>query len=582
MAASSSSTTQRKVVYVALIIALLAGNTFFWRGVASPLTGNEPPAWTVSAQAKKLELTDLSTGEADLTGSAVRMLLSGSRGLALATLWYQSDEMKKRHEWNKLELLVNAILKLQPHSPAPWTYQSWNIAYNVSVESDRVKDKYFYIAKGLQLMADGIRKNRNQPDMRYMLGFYYQNKFGVSDENNYLRSLLQLSCIDPRERDAAKLRNKDEIDFDAFEKFVRTNPMLVRRLKDKLDMTPNQIVDFLAANRVIPGRYYDSDADGKTGAKPVDVTQFPTLPLGPHRTAPNELTEESEIHDDTWSFHVARAWFNYAQDPLPPPDAQIDSHDRLTYARETNSRVPRAPALVIYRHLPARAQSFIAEYYTKEGWIDDSGWDVDKDRTGLDRWFPAGKELKPFGAGTQWSETEWIKAYQLWVEHGQQNGLIYDPTKMARMEEQAKLYRERYKIPDDDFGKDILDEAVDAEMKDSFRAHRLLFFYRSNRSMSNFDHHLFRAEAEKDRETILARRLFHDANQLKKDSEPERAMAAYEQGFEQWKKVLVKYPKLRDESSLTTVQEDVYDYQITYMDLVSLYRGLALPIRCTR
>ena len=83
MAALSASTVQRKVTYVVLIIALLAGNTFLWRGVPSPLTGNEPPAWTVSAQARKLELTDLATGEADLTGSAVRMLLSGSRGLAL-------------------------------------------------------------------------------------------------------------------------------------------------------------------------------------------------------------------------------------------------------------------------------------------------------------------------------------------------------------------------------------------------------------------------------------------------------------------------------------------------------------------
>ena len=46
---------QRKVIYVALILVLLVVNTFFWRGVASPLTGGEPPPWTVTARANKLD-----------------------------------------------------------------------------------------------------------------------------------------------------------------------------------------------------------------------------------------------------------------------------------------------------------------------------------------------------------------------------------------------------------------------------------------------------------------------------------------------------------------------------------------------
>jgi hypothetical protein len=573
MTTATRPVIQRKVTYLAILLALFIVNTFFWRGVASPLTGNEPPSWTVSAQAKRLELTDLAAGEADLTGSAIRMLLSGSRGLALATLWYQSDEMKKKNEWNKMELLVNAILKLQPHSPAPWTYQSWNIAYNVSVESDRVKDKYFYIAKGLQIMADGIRKNRDQPDMRYMLGFYFQNKFGVSDENNYLRSLLQLSCIDPSDRDAAKMRPRDQIDLGEFEKFARAHPMLVRRLKEKLDMDPDRIVDFLRDNHVIPSRFYDPATDGKSGRRPKDVAQFPTLPAEPSRTAPSDLTEESILGDDVWNFHVARSWFNYAQDPLPPPEPQTSLRERLDYARETHKRVPRAPALVIFRHLPARAQAFIAEYYEKEGWFDDSGWNVDQDRTGLNRWFPTDRQVAPFGTGVQWAENEWTRAYQLWLQHGQQNGLLYDPTQLARLEEQAKLYRDRYKVPNEDYGKDLVEGSVDAQMKASYLAHRTLFFYRSNQQMSNFTHHYFRAEAEKDRDAILARSLFYDAARLRKDAEAERAMTRYEQGFEQWKKILVKYPNLRDDYTLSTVLEDVYEYQIHYMDLVSLYRG---------
>src|SRR5262245_19891266 len=131
---------RRKIGYLVALAVLFVITTFYCRGVASPLTGGTHWPYSVSAQADRLELSEQSvagTGEADLTGSAIRLMLTGSHGLALATLWYQSDEKKKRHEWNKFEILVRTITKLVPHSPAAWTYQSWNIAYNVSVESDR-------------------------------------------------------------------------------------------------------------------------------------------------------------------------------------------------------------------------------------------------------------------------------------------------------------------------------------------------------------------------------------------------------------------------------------------------------------
>ena len=40
---------RRKIVYLGLILGLFVVNTFFWRGVASPLTDNKPPKWTVHA-----------------------------------------------------------------------------------------------------------------------------------------------------------------------------------------------------------------------------------------------------------------------------------------------------------------------------------------------------------------------------------------------------------------------------------------------------------------------------------------------------------------------------------------------------
>jgi hypothetical protein len=573
---------RRKVTYLVTIAVLFVITTFFWRGVASPLTGNVPLPYSVSAQANDLQLSELSitgtsdTGagqanQADLTGSAIRLMLTGSRGLALAALWYQSDEKKKRHEWNKFEILVRAITKLVPHSPAAWTYQSWNIAYNVSVESDRVSDKYFYIAKGIALMGEGIRLNKDQPDMRWMQGFYYQNKFGVSDEANTLRSLFQLSSVDPRDRDAARMTLPDNsVDLVEFEKFVKANPQLARRLKDKLNYTPERIVEFLREARNIPSRNYDPALDsGRTGPKPKeDMEQFPTLPLERPTTEDDVAWQGSPLNDDFDNYQAARSWMTYAQDPLPKPAPQTEPFDRLKLMQETGKRIPRSPMLVIFRHLPARAQSYVGERLEKEGWFDESGWEVDQDRTGIERWFPNGQVTA--GQGVARAQKEWSRAYELWTKHGNQNGIHLDANEKLLLEEKAKAYRERYQVVDRDPGKDISNDPVPAALKDSYLAHRKLYFYESNRGVSNFDFHLYRAQCEKDNDTIQARKMFFDAARLKEIFDSERAIEKYQQAFDQWKKVLWRYPEFRYD---TNNQEDSYEIQVRYLRLIDIHRA---------
>ena len=68
--------------------------------------------------------------------------------------------MHERHEWEGLRLVVGAITKLQPFFITPWLFQSWNLAFNVSVECDRPRDKYYYVSQGLDLLAEGERRNR--------------------------------------------------------------------------------------------------------------------------------------------------------------------------------------------------------------------------------------------------------------------------------------------------------------------------------------------------------------------------------------------------------------------------------------
>src|SRR5918911_860715 len=200
---------RRKLVYIGLILALFTAS-WLWRRYA------------VDAQAAELAIREHSRGEVELTGAVVRLLLTGSRGLATCVLWNNALEKQKKNQWNELELLVRSLTKLQPHFITPWLFQSWNLAYNVSVESDRVRDKYFYVTRGVELLGEGERQNRDHPDLRWSIGFYTEHKVCKSDETNVMRSLFDLSKIPPNERDPARFYKQGprgpEVNWAEFEK----------------------------------------------------------------------------------------------------------------------------------------------------------------------------------------------------------------------------------------------------------------------------------------------------------------------------------------------------------------------------
>src|SRR6266849_5523019 len=242
---------QRKLVYLGAILVLFTASYAFRR-------------YAVVAQAEQLALREQNIGDVELSGAAVRLNLTGLRGLAVCVLWNTAIEKQKKNQWNELEIIVDSVTKLQPHFITPWLFQSWNLAYNVSVESDREADQYFYITRGIELLARGERQNHNNPDLRFAMGFYNQNKIGQSDKTNVLRCLYQMSCIPPNERDPARFLKDDgagqtTIDLDQLEDFCKQHPQLVRRLREELKLSePELMVQFLDENYTLPSIYEEA------------------------------------------------------------------------------------------------------------------------------------------------------------------------------------------------------------------------------------------------------------------------------------------------------------------------------------
>ncbi len=116
--------------------------------------------------------------------------LCGMRGVTANVLWMQSINLSRSHEWDKMANTVDRITTLQPHFLSVWSFQGWNLAYNVSVEWDAPEDKYSWIKKGVNFLKRGVTKNEKSPDLLWDTAWTYYHKFGSADEAVILRRLL--------------------------------------------------------------------------------------------------------------------------------------------------------------------------------------------------------------------------------------------------------------------------------------------------------------------------------------------------------------------------------------------------------
>jgi len=614
---------RRKVMYFAAILGLFT-LSMFWRGTLdipfSKARAGEPPvsftdrvaARTIVNQATSLQLRELDEGEQEIEGSAARLALVGSRGIVVAYLWHSAIDKQKRNDFHKMDSLVQTVTQLQPHFITPWIFQSWNITYNVSVEMQGSGDMYYYIARGIELLAEGERRQGRvepdgrrigSPDMRYQLAFYYQNKFGVSDTVEVLRCLFALSCISPDERnpDAGGLTNADgSVNMDEFRKFCEKYPHLVRRLRGENQQAtkgddatkrkalealkcpkPEDIIRFLRENRDVPTRFKFAqelkDAD----------KQFPVLPPK-FNEGPDEAHPGMETKDDFTAFKASRAWYIYSMVPLPanPQDAEgnwlpsstpsTSEYDPVRY------RIPRSPMLIIFRQGAPRVQTYQAEMEQKEGWYDDEGWRVGwptdwrdrKDWTpekrkaadfwwavegGDNQWFP-GQDVV-IGRERPWSGEEWRKAATMWRDHGNRYGLVLDT---ARAERYTKAANDRPRNP-------TPEQLDDPKFLTVFRTASAMYWYEQNRQVTNFAYFLASSEAEQKGATVVARKTLWLAEQARKVGEKPIAVRFFEEGLRQWRDVLAENKEFHRPDRSTRTEEDSYTYELTYQQL--LVRG---------
>jgi hypothetical protein len=503
-ASAFGATRQRKLIFIGAILLLFFGLMVHRRVLKS------------SAEANSLQANNL--GEVDLGGSISRFVLASFRGPLVCGLWWEARESQARHDYEQMEIVIRALTKLQPHFKNPWRYEAWNLAYNVAVEFDAIKDKYFYVAEGIRWLVEGERINRarifdpaagklvevGDPDMRDEIGYYLQDKMTVSDENQIYRILLHLSCIPPDRRDPVKLKNNPQ----DLEDFKQAYPQLIRRVQEyryvpdgAVENLNRELLAILAEYRDVPSLYpsaSDLKANRSEPSKP--------FPLWPETRRP--ANPSLEINQN--AYDITLQWVEFAQEPLPPTAWEIRS----------GAAQPRDPRLtrrnsgkdeLLFRATPARTRSLQARAFFREGW-DELG------------------------------QKAWNQAYEMWLSFGRRNNLDISWDELEKLKFRASLYYLKFpeysgpgRPPPEYLKKD---PELLARVQDSFQAFLRLKALSSVRNTSRYEYWLLTSDTCRTDTYREAARLWHRASRSRSDIN--LAIRDYDASMNYWQKLLVE------------------------------------------
>jgi hypothetical protein len=121
------------------------------------------------------------------------------RGLVVDILWMRADKLKEQKQFFDAKQLAEWITILQPRFPAVWVFQSWNMAYNISVAipASQYDQRWRWVKNGYELLRDqaiGKYKLKNIEVYRELATIFQHKIGGLTDESHeYYKLQLALS-----------------------------------------------------------------------------------------------------------------------------------------------------------------------------------------------------------------------------------------------------------------------------------------------------------------------------------------------------------------------------------------------------
>lgn len=167
--------TSVQIIAIALCVALLGASSLNMSsinerrkslnmiGSESPLE-NAPPEYALAIQA-----------------------LGAFRGLITNIAFIRAEEYKMAGRYYDAYDLADWICKLQPRFPSVWEFQSWNMAWNISVTTYTPEERWHWVYSGATLIRDeGLKYNPRAVNLYRQLAWIFVNKMSESIDEYHM------------------------------------------------------------------------------------------------------------------------------------------------------------------------------------------------------------------------------------------------------------------------------------------------------------------------------------------------------------------------------------------------------------
>lgn len=107
----------------------------------------------------------------------------GFRGIVADFLWLRASDLQDRGQYFELVQLADWITKLEPRFTAVWSFQAWNMAYNISVLLGDPAERWRWVRQGIALLRDsGLKYNPGSAGLYNELAWIFFHKMGQDSD----------------------------------------------------------------------------------------------------------------------------------------------------------------------------------------------------------------------------------------------------------------------------------------------------------------------------------------------------------------------------------------------------------------